>query len=96
MEFPAYTKECYEDPKWGSNPDMAYDCGKPSGDIWKFAWGGMKDKWPIAHKVAKAYQIDVNELNKLSGEVDLDGKSIEEVAAKWVADNEAKWKAWAQ
>ncbi|MGL6181738.1 MAG: ABC transporter substrate-binding protein [Aestuariivirga sp.] len=96
VEFPAYTKECYEDPKWGSNPDMAYDCGKPSGDIWKFAWGGMKDKWPIAHKVAKAYQIDVNELNKLSGEVDLDGKSIEEVAAKWVADNEAKWKAWAQ
>ena len=96
VEFPAHTKECYEDPKWGSNPDMAYDCGKPSGDIWKFAWGGMKDKWPIAHKVAKAYQIDVNELNKLSGEVDLEGKSIEEVAAKWVADNEAKWKAWAQ
>ena len=36
------------------------------------------------------------ELNKLSGEVDLDGKSIEEVAAEWVAANEAKWKAWAQ
>ena len=32
----------------------------------------------------------------MSGEVDLDGKSIEEVAADWVAANEAKWKAWAQ
>jgi len=96
VEFPAYTPECYTDPKWGGNPDMAYDCGKPTGEIYKYAWGGMKDKWPIAHKVAKAYQIDVNELNKLSGEVDLEGKTIEEVAAKWVADNEAKWKAWAQ
>jgi glycine betaine/proline transport system substrate-binding protein len=56
----------------------------------------MKDKWPIAHKVAKAYQISAEELNKLSGEVDLEGKTIEDVAAKWVADNEAKWKAWAQ
>jgi glycine betaine/proline transport system substrate-binding protein len=96
VEFPAHTPECYTDPKWGSNPDMAYDCGKPSGDIWKFAWGGMKDKWPVAYKVAKAYQIDTNELNAMSGQVDLDGKSIEEVAAAWVAANEAKWKAWAQ
>ena len=56
----------------------------------------MKDKWPVAYKVAKAYQIDVNELNKLSGQVDLDGKSLDEVAASWIEANEAKWKAWAQ
>jgi glycine betaine/proline transport system substrate-binding protein len=31
----------------------------------------------------------------MSGEVDLDGKSIEDVAAAWVDANEAKWKAWA-
>ena len=50
----------------------------------------------LAYKVAKAYQIDTNELNAMSGQIDLDGKSIEEVAAAWVAANEAKWKAWAQ
>jgi glycine betaine/proline transport system substrate-binding protein len=32
----------------------------------------------------------------LSGEFDLDGKSIEDVAAAWIAANEAKWKGWAQ
>lgn len=96
VEFPEYTKECYEDPKWGTNPDKAHDCGKPFGDIWKFAWGGMKDKWPVAYKVAKAYQIDTNELNAMSGQVDLEGKSIDEVAAAWVAANEAKWRAWAE
>ena len=56
----------------------------------------MKDKWPVAYKVAKAYQIDTDELNAMSGQIDLDGKTIEDVAAAWVAANEAKWKAWAQ
>lgn len=96
VEFPEHTAECYTDPKWGINPDKAYDCGKPFGDIWKYGWAGMKDKWPVAYKVAKAYTIDVKDLNSLSGQVDLDGKSIEEVAAAWVDANEAKWKAWAQ
>ena len=66
VEFPEYTPECYTDPKWGINPDKAYDCGKPHGEIWKYSWAGMKDKWPVAYKVAKAYQIDADELNKLS------------------------------
>ena len=56
----------------------------------------MKDKWPVAYKVAKAYNIDGKELNKLSGEVDLDGKSIDDVANAWVEANEAKWQAWAK
>ena len=55
----------------------------------------MKDKWPVAYKVAKNYTIDTDELNKMSGEVDLDGKTIEDVAAAWIAANEATWKAWA-
>ena len=96
VEFPEHTPECYTDPKWGENPDMAYDCGKPHGEIWKYAWAGMKDKWPVAYKVAKNYTIDAAELNKLSGEVDLEGKTIEDVAAAWVDANEAKWKAWAE
>jgi glycine betaine/proline transport system substrate-binding protein len=96
IQFPEYTAECYADPKWGINPDKAHDCGKPHGEIWKYSWIGMKDKWPVAYKVAKAYQIDVADLNELSGEVDLQGKTIEEVAAAWVSANEAKWKAWAQ
>jgi glycine betaine/proline transport system substrate-binding protein len=96
VQFPEYTKECYEDPKWGGNTEAKYDCGKPHGEIWKYSWSGMKDKWPVAYKVAKAYTIEAAELNKLSGEVDLEGKKIEDVAAQWIEANEAKWKAWAQ
>ena len=94
VEFPPFTKECYTDPKWGSNPAEAHDCGKPTGEIWKYSWIGMKDKWPVAYKIAKAYSIETDELNKLAGQVDLENKTLEEVADAWVSANEAKWKEW--
>jgi glycine betaine/proline transport system substrate-binding protein len=96
VKFPEHEPACYTDAKWGPNPEAKYDCGKPHGDIWKYSWSGMKDKWPVAYKVAKAYTIETEKLNALSGEVDLGGKTIDEVAAKWVADNEATWRAWAK
>jgi glycine betaine/proline transport system substrate-binding protein len=96
IQFPEYEPACYTDPKWGINPDKKYDCGKPHGEIWKYSWKGLKDKWPIAYKVAKAYNIDTAELNKMSGEVDLESKSMDDVAAAWIAANEAKWKEWAK
>lgn len=96
VDFPPFSKECYEDPSVGINPDMAYDCGKPRGDIWKYAWIGMKDTWPVAYKVAKSYTIDAKELGRLGGLVDLENQSIEDVAAQWVKDNEATWRAWAE
>ena len=96
VEFPEYSAECYTDPKVGLNPDMAYDCGKPFGDIWKYAWGGMKDKWPGAYKIAKAYSIPVEELNALSGQVDLESKSMDEVADAWIAKNQATIDGWSK
>jgi glycine betaine/proline transport system substrate-binding protein len=96
VEFPEYTPECYTDPAWGENPNAQYDCGKPFGDIWKYAWAGMKDTWPVAYQVAKNYTIDTDELNQMSGEVDLDGKTMEDVAAAWIDANEATWRAWAE
>ena len=54
----------------------------------------MKDKWPEAYNVAKNYTFDAKELGLLAGEVDLNGKTIEDVAQAWVDNNEAKWKPW--
>ena len=95
VQFPEYTPECYNDPQWGMNPDMAFDCGKPHGEIWKYSWSGMKDKWPVAYQIAKNYQLDAAEMNALISQVDLDGKSLEEVATAWVAANQDKIKKWA-
>ena len=94
VAFPEYTKECYGDPKWGSNPDSAYDCGKPFGEIWKVGWAGVKDKWPGAHKAIKAFTVDNDEMGAMITKVDLDGKKVDEVVAEWMAANEPRWSEW--
>jgi glycine betaine/proline transport system substrate-binding protein len=96
VEFPEWSAECYSDPAVGVNPDKAYDCGKPHGEIYKYAWKGFAEKWPVAHKIAKNYQLGDDEMNALIGQVDLDKKSMEEVADAWIAANQDKIKQWAQ
>lgn len=94
VEFPEYTAECYADPAWGGNPDAAYDCGKPFGEIWKVGWAGVKDKWPGAYNAIKAFTIDNDEMGAMITEVDLNGKTVDEVTATWMGANEARWKPW--
>lgn len=94
VEFPAYTPECYNDANWGSNPDMAYDCGKPFGPIWKAGWVGVKDKWPGAYKAIKAFNVNNDEMGAMITDVDVNGKKLEDVVAAWMAANEARWSEW--
>ncbi len=94
VEFPPYSAECYSDPSVGVNPDMAYDCGKPRGPIWKAAWAGMADKWPGAWAAVQAYTLTNDEMSAMVAAVDLDGKSIEDVVDEWMTANEARWTAW--
>ncbi len=94
VEFPPYTAECYSDPAWGSNPDMAYDCGKPRGPIWKVAWSGVEEKWPGAHAIIKAFNVDNQEMGDMVAKVDLEGAKLEDVVANWMTSNETRWQEW--
>ncbi|WP_027136168.1 ABC transporter substrate-binding protein [Geminicoccus roseus] len=94
VEFPAYEKACYEDPEWGINPDMAYDCGKPRGPIWKVAWSGVAEKWPGAHEAIKAFHVENEEMGQMIAAVDLEGQPLEAVVEEWIAANEQRWKPW--
>lgn len=94
VEFPPYSAECYSDASVGVNPDLAYDCGKPRGPIWKAAWAGMEDKWPGAYSAVQSYTLTNEEMSAMVGDVDLDGKSIEDVVDAWMNGNEDRWKGW--
>ncbi|SHH16691.1 ABC transporter substrate-binding protein [Cognatishimia maritima] len=94
VEFPPYSDECYNDPSVGVNPDSAYDCGKPTGPIWKVAWSGIADKWPGAASAINAFDIDNDTMGALVGKVDLDGESISSVVSEWMSANEATWSSW--
>ncbi len=94
VEFPEYTAECYSDPSWGMNTDKAYDCGKPFGEIWKVAWAGVQENWPAAYSAIEAFTISNDDMGAMITEVDLNGKSVDQVVADWMAANEETWKAW--
>ena len=95
VQFPEYEDACYNDPKWGANPDKAYDCGKPHGWIKKMAWAEGEKKWPCAYQFIRTYDMDAPTLNDLVGKVDLEGQKAEDVAKVWVDANKTKWQPWA-
>lgn len=94
IQFPPYSPECYNDPAVGVNPNAAYDCGKPTGPIWKVAWAGIDETWPGAAEIIRDYTLTNEDMGALVSAVDLDGVSIEDAAAGWMAANEATWQAW--
>jgi glycine betaine/proline transport system substrate-binding protein len=96
VEFPPYSDECYNDPKVGLNPNEAYDCGKPRGWIKKVGWKGGEEKWPCAYQAIQNFKTDNQTIGTMVGEVDLDGKKMEDVVETWLKANESTWKAWTQ
>jgi glycine betaine/proline transport system substrate-binding protein len=94
VEFPTYEPACYTDPAWGENPDATHDCGKPFGPIWKAGWVGIEDKWPHAYNVIKAFHIENDEMGQMVQKVDLEGGSVDDVVAEWMAANEDRWQKW--
>ncbi len=94
IEFPPYSAECYNDPSVGVNPDMAYDCAKPRGPIWKVAWAGVKDKWPGAYNMIRNFEINNDEMGQMITAIDLEGQELDAVVADWLVNNQSRWKAW--
>ena len=94
VEFPPYSAECYNDPSVGINPNAAYDCGKPRGPIWKVAWAGLEGKWPSAAAAIKNFTVSNDDMGAMVAAVDLDGKSVDDVVAAWMAANESTWQGW--
>ncbi len=94
IEFPSYTEECYSDPSWGINPDMAYDCGKPRGWIKKVGWKDGEGKWPCAYSAVRGFHIENDAMGNMVAEVDLEGRDLNEVVGEWMDNNKDTWQAW--
>ena len=83
IEFPPYEDACYEDPSWGVNPDLAYDCAKPRGWIKKVGWKEGEAKWPCAYEAVRNFRIDNQSMGEMIGEVCVAmefGASAEDIA----------------
>ncbi|MBL8582690.1 MAG: ABC transporter substrate-binding protein [Rhizobiaceae bacterium] len=97
VEFPAFDPACWTDPKWGQNPDAIYDCGAPAkGYLKKAGSKQLAEKWPSATEFLKKVNLTNPQFAAAAALVDVDGLTPEDAAKKWIADNEATWKAWMQ
>jgi glycine betaine/proline transport system substrate-binding protein len=57
-------------------------------------WAGGEQKWPGAYAAIRNFKIDNRTIGGLIGEVDLEGKKLEDVVASWMKVNEATWRGW--
>ena len=95
VEFPAYHEKCRKDPKWGLNPNKSYDCGNPKDGYLKLGvWKGFPKAWPKAYKLMQKMSFSNLDIAVMAKLVDVDKMEAEAAAAKWMKDNEKKWKSW--
>ena len=92
VEVPVGNEDCFNDPAWGPNPNEVNDCGFSPTRIFKASWSGMEDKWPAAYEILSNYELSVADQQPMMGAIDVDGGSVEEVVAGWMAENEATWR----
>lgn len=60
----------------------------------KVVWSGLKDKWPAAYEILKAYQMNTEDQQSMMLRVSDKGEDIGKVTDEWVASHEAVWKPW--
>ena len=92
VDLPQGNDDCFNDPSWGPNPNATHDCDFAASRIFKAGWSGIEAKWPAAFAILSNYQLDVADQQPMMGAIDVDGGSVEEVVAAWMAANEATWK----
>ncbi len=92
VDLPVGNEDCFNDPAWGPNPNAVNDCDFAPSRIFKGAWSGMEAKWPAAFEILSNYELAVEDQQPMMGLIDVDGGSVEEVVAEWMAANEAKWR----
>lgn len=78
----------------GVTMKKAFDCESAGIEIVKFAWPGLKDKWPAAYRFLKAYQMTNDHQGPMAMAIEVDGQKVADVVKKWVDENEAVWKPW--
>ncbi|MDG2427425.1 MAG: transporter substrate-binding domain-containing protein, partial [Acidimicrobiales bacterium] len=95
IEFPEYEDACKTDASWGINPETTHDCGNPKDGYLKLGVNvEFPNKWPNAYAAVQQMNLTNLDVAQLAMYVDIDGMEPEDAAAKWLADNCARWTGW--
>lgn len=89
VALPEYSDECYATIGSGG-----VDCDYPADILFKVVWAGLKDAAPDAYNLLKNFSYSTDDQIEMIAAVEVDGKSIDEAAAEWIAANESVWQGW--
>jgi glycine betaine/proline transport system substrate-binding protein len=87
VELPEYSDECYADP-------AAIDCDYPEDVLVKIASSQLAEKDPAVYAFLQNFQLSTEDQLGMLPAAEIDGVPAEQVAADWIAANEAVWQAW--
>ena len=88
IEFPEYTEGCRK----ADGGDGA--CGSPKGWLKKAANYKFPKTHPKAYSTYSKISFTTKQIGQMAALVDIDKMTHEDAAKKWLADNEAVWKAF--
>ena len=75
-------------------PGDAIACAYPEDVLVKLASSGLEAKDPAVFAFLQNFQLTNEDQLAMLPSVEIDGEPAADVAAKWITDNEATWKAW--
>lgn len=87
VNLPAWTEGCDADAE-------AVACDYPDYQLYKAVSTDFATNGGAAYELIKNFSWSNLDQSTVSGYIEVDGMSEEDAAAKWVAENEATWKAW--
>ena len=89
VKLPEYNDDCY-----AKADDGGVDCDYPADDLFKIVNRDLKNDAPAADALLRNMNYAAADQISMLAAVELDGASIEEAAAAWIAANESTWQAW--
>jgi glycine betaine/proline transport system substrate-binding protein len=89
VEWNPIEGECVEE-----SQERETACGFQQATADKVVWGGFEAEWPAAYRMLSALTLTNADENAAILAVDTQGAKVEDIAADWVAKNEATWKPW--
>ncbi|WP_083441154.1 ABC transporter substrate-binding protein [Nitriliruptor alkaliphilus] len=87
VELPEYEEGC-------DDPEDERTCGYPEDVLFKAATAELQDRLPDVHAFLSAFQLQNEDQDSITFEMDVDGRSPEEAAQAWVDANEDVWRPW--
>lgn len=95
VDFPAYDKQCINDPKWGVSDKWLWDCGSPTDSKLKKAVSlRLAQHNSCALAIIKAIRFEKTDFEQVSLWVNVKKLTSQQAAERWLNNNRARWSPW--